>query len=90
MTRAVLNKMIVYQQSNGFMTFRDAVYDAEGDLVGIGSTPAFPRGLSLDDLQADLEEFMAALDRTVVLEDDLDVDEDIDLEDFEVNGELAN
>jgi hypothetical protein len=58
--------------------------------VGIGSTPAFPRGLSLDDLQADLEEFMAALDRTVVLEDDLDVDEDIDLEDFEVNGELAN
>jgi len=58
MTRAVLNKMIVYQQSNGFMTFRDAVYDAEGDLVGIGATPAFPRGLSLDDLQADLEEFM--------------------------------
>ena len=43
MTRAVLNKMIVYQQSNGFMTFRDAVYDSEGDLVGIGSTPAFPR-----------------------------------------------
>ena len=33
---------------------------------------------------------MAALDRTVVLEDDLDVDEDIDLEDFEVDGELAN
>ena len=90
MTRAVLNKMIVYQQSNGFMTLRDAVYDSEGDLVGIGSTPAVPRGLSLDDLQADLEEFMAALDRTVVLEDDLDVDEDIDLEDFEVNGELAN
>ena len=90
MTRAVLNKMIVYQQSNGFMTFRDAVYDSEGDLVGIGATPAFPRALSLNDLEADREEFMAALDRTVVNEDDLDVDDDVDLDDFNVDGELAN
>ena len=33
---------------------------------------------------------MAALDRTVVNEDDLDVDDDVDLDDFDVDGELAN
>jgi hypothetical protein len=56
----------------------------------MGATPAFPRALSLNDLEADLEEFMAALDRTVVNEDDLDVDDDVDLDDFDVDGELAN
>ena len=90
MTRAILNKLVVYQQSNGFMTFREGIYGAEGDLEAMGATPAFPRGLSLDDLQKELEEFMAALDRVVVCEDDLDVDDDIDLEDFEVDEELPN
>lgn len=90
MTRAVLNKLVVYKQSNGHMTFREAVYDEEGTLALMGATPAFPRALSLNDLEADLEEFMAALDRTVVNEDDLDVDDDIDLDEFDVDGELAN
>jgi hypothetical protein len=90
MTRSILNKLVVYKQSNGHMTFREAVYDEEGDLALIGATPAFPRALSLNDLEADLEEFMAALDRTVVNEDDLDVDDDVDLDDFDVGGELAN
>jgi len=90
MTRALLNKLVIYKQSNGHMTFREAVYDDEGTLTLMGSTPAFPRGLSLDDLEADLDEFTAALDRTVVNEDDLDVDDDFDLEDFEVDEGLPN
>ena len=90
MTRAVLNKIVVYQQDNGFMTFREAVYDVEGNLVAMGATPAFPRGLSLDDMQADLDEFMAALDRQVICEEDIDVDEDVVLENFDIDGELAN
>ena len=38
MTRAILNKLVVYKQSNGYMTFREAVYDEEGDLALIGAT----------------------------------------------------
>jgi hypothetical protein len=86
MTRAILNKLVVYKQSNGHMTFREAVYDDEGTLTLMGSTPAFPRGL----LEADLDEFTTALDRTVINEDDLDVDDDFDLEDFEVDEGLPN
>ena len=90
MTRALLNKLVIYKQSNGHMTFREAVYDDEGTLTLMGATPAFPRALSLNDLEADLEEFTAALDRTVINEDDLDVDDDFDLEDFEVDEGLPN
>jgi hypothetical protein len=90
MTRALLNKLVIYKQSNGHMTFREAVYDDEGTLTLMGETPAFPRGLSLDDLEADLDEFTTALDRTVINEDDLDVDDDFDLEDFEVDEGLPN
>ena len=90
MLRAMLHKLIVYQESNGYMTIREAVYNAEGQLEVMGATPAFPRGLSLDDLQKELEEFMAALDRVIVCEDDIDVDDDVDLEDFDVDEELPN
>lgn len=91
MLRAMLHKLIVYQESNGYMTIREAVYNAEGQLEVLGATPAFPRGLSVDDLQKELEEFMNALDRTVVFEDDLEVDDDdVDLEDFDVDEELPN
>ena len=90
MTRSVLNKLVVYRRSNGHMTFREAIYDEDGDLALIGVTPAFPRALSLNDLEADLEEFTAALDRTVINEDDIEVDDDVELDEFDIDGELAN
>jgi hypothetical protein len=90
MTRTVLNKLVAYRRSNGHMTFREALYDEDGDLVLIGVTPAYPRGLSLNDLEADLEEFTAALDRTIINEDDIEVDDDVELDDFDIEGELAN
>jgi|TARA_R110000803_G_scaffold2273_1_gene7610 hypothetical protein len=90
MTRTILNKLIVYRRSNGYTTFREALYNEDGDLALIGETPAYPRGLSLNDLEADLEEFSAALDRTVINEDDIDVDDDIELDDFDIDGELPN
>ena len=90
MTRTVLNKLVAYRRSNSHMTFREALYDEDGDLVLIGVTPAYPRGLSLNDLEADLEEFTAALDRTIINEDDIEVDDDVELDDFDIEGELAN
>tara|TARA_R110000850_G_scaffold31532_5_gene86451 strand:- start:668 stop:940 length:273 start_codon:yes stop_codon:yes gene_type:complete len=90
MTRTILNKLVVYRRSNGHITFREALYNEDGDLVLIGITPAYPRGLSLNDLEADLEEFSAALDRTVINEDDIEVDDDVELDDFDIDGELAN
>lgn len=90
MLRAMLHKLIVYQESNGYMTIREVVYNAEGELEVMGATPAFPRGLSIDDLRDELEQFIAALDRQVIHADEIEVDEDVDLDDFEVDGELAN
>jgi hypothetical protein len=90
MTRTILNKLVVYRRSNGHITFREALYNEDGDLVLIGITPAYPRGLSLNDLEADLEEFSAAFDRTVINEDDIEVDDDVELDDFDIDGELAN
>lgn len=90
MLRAMLHKLIVYQEANGYMTIREVVYNAEGELEVMGATPAFPRGLSIDDLRDELEQFIAALDRQVIHADEIEVDEDVDLDDFEVDGELAN
>ena len=44
MTREILNKLVVYKQSNGHMTFREAVYDDEGDLALMGGNPSLPKG----------------------------------------------
>lgn len=90
MLRAMLHKLIVFQESNGYMTIREVVYNADGELEVMGATPAFPRGLSIDDLREELENFIAALDRQVIHADEIDVDDDVDLEDFDVGGELAN
>lgn len=87
--RSALNKLVLYQQANGFMTIREAVYGSEGDLDLLGGEPAFPRGLSVEDIRADLEEFYAALERPVIQEGDVDFIESYDLDDFDVDGEVA-
>jgi hypothetical protein len=86
--RSALNKLMLYQQVNGFMTFREAVFNSEGDLELLGDAPAFPRALSLEDMKAELEEFIAALDRPVLYEEDISFIQNYDLEDFDVEGEV--
>ena len=88
--RSALNKLVLYQQSNGFMTIREAVYGSEGDLDLLGGEPAFPRGLSVEDIRADLEEFYAALERPIIQEGEFDMVEQVDLDDFDIDGELPN
>lgn len=86
--RAGLNKLMLFQQKNGFMTFRETVFNSEGELELLGEGPAFPRALSIEDMKAELEEFIAALDRPVLLEEDLSFIESFDLDDFDVEGEV--
>ena len=74
--RAPLSKIVLFQEANGLFTFREALFDADGDLERLGVTPAFPRGLSVEDVREDLKEFIGAFNRTVIKEEDIEIEPD--------------
>ena len=55
------------------LTFKEAVYDGEGNIERIGISPAFPTGLSVEEIKEDIQEFVKALKRVVIDEENIQI-----------------